>query len=70
MASDVIGRPVPSESNITLSISLSDHAEAQRIFNAMSEGGKVMMPFQKTFWAEGFGMLTDKFGIGWMVNCD
>ncbi len=70
MASDVIGRPVASESNITLSISLNDQPEAERIFSAMADGGSIVMPFQKTFWAKGFGMFTDKFGIGWMVNCE
>jgi len=42
--------------------------EARRVFDALAEGGKVTMEFQKTFWAEGFGMLTDRFGTPWMVN--
>jgi PhnB protein len=45
-------------------------AEGERIFNALAEGGRVAMPFQKTFWAAGFGMLTDRFGTPWMVNSD
>ena len=44
-------------------------AEAQRIFGALAERGTVTMPFQETFWAKGFGMCTDRFGIPWMVNC-
>lgn len=44
-------------------------AEAERMFARLSEGGTVRMPFQKTFWAERFGMLTDCFGIPWMLNC-
>jgi PhnB protein len=44
-------------------------AEAERIFNTLAERGSVTMPFQETFWAKGFGMCTDRFGIPWMVNC-
>jgi len=44
-------------------------AEAERIFGALAESGTVTMPFQETFWAQGFGMCTDRFGIPWMVNC-
>ena len=44
-------------------------AEAVRMFARLSEGGTVRMPLQKTFWAERFGMLTDRFGIPWMLNC-
>jgi PhnB protein len=40
------------------------------MFNALSAGGKIMMPFPPTFWAAGFGMLVDKFGVPWMVNCE
>ena len=45
-------------------------AEGERVFNALSEGGTVQMPYQKTFWAHRFGMETDQFGIPWMVNCE
>ena len=38
------------------------------MFNALAEGGKITMPLQKTFWAEAFGMLVDRFGTPWMVN--
>lgn len=43
--------------------------EAKRVFDALSEGGTVSMPFGETFWAKGFGVLTDKFGTPWEVNC-
>lgn len=43
-------------------------AEATRIFDALAENGKVTMPLEKTFWAEKFGMLVDRFGIPWMIN--
>ena len=42
----------------------------KRVFDALAEGGQVQMPMQKTFWAEAFGMVKDKFGVKWMVNCD
>jgi PhnB protein len=56
--------------NISLAIGLNDVETAKTYFENLSEGGTVTMPLDKTFWAEAFGMLTDKFGIKWMVNCD
>ena len=53
----------------SLSVSPEQPAEAEQIFNALLEGGSVIMPLQSTFWSAEFGMLTDKYGIGWMVNC-
>jgi PhnB protein len=44
-------------------------ADAVRVFARLSEGGTVRMPLQRTFWAERFGMVTDRFGIPWMLNC-
>lgn len=52
-----------------ISLSFDDVAEAERVFNALVENGKVNMPLQQTFWAKKFGMLIDQFGIPWMVNC-
>lgn len=54
----------------SLSIAAADVAEGERLFKALADGGKVTMPFGKTFWSPGFGMLTDRFGIGWMVNTE
>ncbi len=54
----------------SVSIAVNNVADGERIFNAMSEKGSVTMPFQKTFFAAGFGMLIDQFGIAWMINCD
>jgi len=51
-------------------LSINEPAEAERIFHALVEKGKVKMPFQQTFWAFRFGMLVDQFGIPWMVNCE
>jgi PhnB protein len=53
-----------------VSVAVAQVEEAERIFNALAEGGSVQMPFQETFWAKGFGMLTDRFAIPWMVNCE
>ena len=52
-----------------IALGMEDPAEAERIFQALSENGKVQMPLQQTFWALRFGMLTDQFGIPWMINC-
>jgi PhnB protein len=53
---------------MTVCLNLPDVSEAERIFNALSEGGAVSMPFSPSFWAKGFGMCDDKFGTPWMVN--
>jgi PhnB protein len=52
----------------SLSLSVDTQAEAERLFTALSAGGKVDLPLGKTFWSPCFGMLTDRFGIGWMVG--
>lgn len=71
MASDTLpGFPYVAGNNINLSLNIPVVEEAERIFRAMSEGGKVNMPFEDTFWGARFGMLTDQFGINWMVNCE
>ena len=57
-------------SNISLAVGLDDTTTARTVFDKLADGGNVTMPLDKTFWAEAFGMLTDKFGINWMVNCD
>ncbi len=57
-------------SRVSLSLSSRDVAESQRIFNALADGGTIEMPFGKTFWGAIFGMVTDRFGIDWMVNAE
>jgi len=52
----------------SVSLVYGNAAEAKRAFEALAKGGKVTMPMDKTFWAEAFGMLTDRFGTPWMVN--
>jgi PhnB protein len=54
--------------NIQLSIEVDDESKMEGIFNKLAEGGKITMPLQKQFWGSTFGMLTDKFGTGWMLN--
>ena len=56
--------------NISLAYGSDDIPATEKAFEAMSDGATVIMPIQETFWAERFGMLTDKFGINWMFNCD
>jgi PhnB protein len=51
-----------------LALAYPDEAEARRVFNALAERGSVQMPLTKTFWSPCFGMLTDRFGVGWMVS--
>lgn len=54
----------------SVSVDVDSPAEAERIFKALGEGGQINMPIEKTFWAERFGMLVDRFGTPWMVNCE
>lgn len=56
--------------NISLAVGLNEPERARQIFDNLAAGGTVSMPLAKTFWAEAFGMVTDKFGIKWMVNCE
>lgn len=69
MASDDCGGGKPF-GGFNLSISVHTAAEADKVFNALAEGGKVFMPLTQTFWSPRFGMLTDKFGVSWMVNLE
>jgi PhnB protein len=51
-------------------LGVDDPADAERIFNALAENGTVLMPIQQTFWARRFGVLVDRFGIPWEINCE
>jgi PhnB protein len=68
MADDGMGDKAAEFKGLTLAIEAADDAEAKRVFTALGEGGNVSMPLMKTFWTSSFGMLTDKFGVPWMVN--
>lgn len=67
MASDGQCQGTASFEGFSLSISVANESEAHQVFNALSEGGKVQMPLMKTFYSPAFGMVEDKFGVGWMV---
>ena len=68
MASDGNGLEKGGFDGFSLSLAVSDKAQADRYFNALAEGGNVIMPLGETFWSPRFGMVKDRFGIGWMVK--
>jgi PhnB protein len=69
-ASADFGKSAVFGDNISLSIGATSHEEVKTIFGKLSEGGVVTMPLEKTFWSPLFGMLTDKFGINWMISVE
>jgi PhnB protein len=73
----IMGTDVPSSmqqvtfgSNMSLSMSVNSREEADRVFNGLAEGGNATMPMNDMFWGAYYGMLTDKFGVQWMVSYD
>ena len=70
MADDGMGEKTAEFKGMTLAIGVANDAEAKRVFTALGESGSVQMPLMKTFWTSSFGMLTDKFGVPWMVNVE
>ena len=70
MGSDAPPERYEEMKGFSVSLSVDDPAEAERIFNALVANGTVRMPLQQTFWAVRFGMLVDQFGVPWMVNCE
>jgi PhnB protein len=60
--------PTTQGDNVHVSVDPDSEEDAKRIFEHLSEGGTITMPYEKTFWGAYFGMCTDKFGINWMVN--
>jgi PhnB protein len=68
MSDGQAGHEKVAHSGFSLSVTANDVASGEKYFNALSKDGQVTMPFQKTFWTDGFGMLVDKFGVPWMVN--
>jgi len=67
LASDGNCSGKPSFQGVSLTVTARDDAHAKSVFNALAEGGDVSQPLTKTFFASSFGMLKDKFGLGWMV---
>ena len=70
MGSDAPPERYEKPRGFSVSLQIKDPAQAERAFYALAEGGAVQMPIQPTFWAARFGMLVDRFGTPWMINCD
>ena len=69
------GADVPPEryeepKGFSLSLNVESPPEAEKLFEVLAEGGRVLYPIAKTFWSERFGMVVDRFGIPWMINCE
>jgi PhnB protein len=71
MGSDAhAGQPYEGVKGISVAVQVDTPDEAERLFKALSENGTIVMPIQETFWAVRFGMLTDQYGVPWMINCE
>jgi len=70
MASDCPPDRYATPQGFSLNLGFKEPAEAERVFAALSQGGQVQMPIQETFWAQRFGVASDRFGTPWMVNCE
>ena len=70
MGSDAPPDRYEAPKGFSVNIAIKEPSDAERIFHALAESGAIRMPMQKTFWASRFGMLVDRFGIPWMVNCE
>jgi len=68
MASDGCSTDKPNFDGFSLSLTVPSEAEADRVFAALADGGEVRMPLTRTFWSPRFGMVQDRFGVGWMVT--
>jgi PhnB protein len=68
MGSDAPHDQYQQPAGTSVSLQLKEADKAKRIFNGLAEKGQVILPFQKTFWSDGFGMCVDRFGTPWMVN--
>jgi PhnB protein len=70
MASDAPPGRFERQAGFSVNIGTNDPAEAERLYRALAEDGTQIMPIAETFWAARFGMLVDRFGIPWMINCE
>jgi PhnB protein len=70
MGSDVPPGSYHPPTGFSVTINLKQATEAERIFNELADRANIQMPLQETFWAVRFGMLVDRFGIPWMINCE
>ena len=70
MGSDAFPNAYERPQGFSATVGVAELQRAREIFDALAEGGRVHMPFQKTFWSAGFGVLVDRFGIPWEINCE
>jgi PhnB protein len=70
MGGDVVSGRYEEPKGFSLSLQMKGTADAERIFHELAKDGRVVMALEKTFWAERFGMVVDRFGIPWMINCE
>ena len=70
MGADVAPDRYEAPKGFSLSIQITSTADAERIFRELARDGKIVMPLEKTFWADRFGMVVDRFGISWLINCE
>ena len=70
MGGDVAPDRYEEPKGFSLSLQIPATADAERVFRELAEDGRVVMPLEKTFWAERFGMVVDRFGIPWLINCE
>jgi PhnB protein len=70
MGADVAPDQYVAPKGVSFSLQMKNVADAERIFQDLAGDGQVVLPLQKTFWAERFGMVVDRFGIPWMINCE
>jgi PhnB protein len=66
---DVVPAQYDNPRGFSLSLQLTDTREVERIFHGLADGGRVTVPLEKTFWSPLFGMVVDRFGIPWLINC-
>jgi PhnB protein len=70
MGGDVAPDAYEKPKGFSLSLQINSIAQAERIFSLLAKDGTVVMPLEKTFWAARFGMIVDRFGIPWLINCE
>jgi PhnB protein len=69
MGADVVSDQYQEPKGFSVSLQTSSIEEAERIYRELAKGGRLLMPLEETFWAVRFGMVVDRFGIPWMINC-
>lgn len=70
MGADMAGDCYTPPQGARIHLEFADPARGEAVFNQLADGGSVVMPYEETFWAHRFGMVDDRFGIGWMISCE